>query len=78
MDHAAADDLLGAYALDACDDAENAAIESHLAQCEHCRECLAELEASAEWLGVLESAAPPQELRARTLGEAARVEPGKA
>jgi anti-sigma factor RsiW len=61
-------DLTAAYALHALDDAERERYEEHLAQCERCREELAELTESASALAwAVESPVPPPELRARIL-----------
>jgi anti-sigma factor RsiW len=64
-------DLTAAYALDALDDVERAEYEAHLAQCERCREELAQLSESAAALGwAVESPAPPAALRERILSDA--------
>jgi anti-sigma-K factor RskA len=65
-------DLTAAYALDALEPDEAKAYEEHLAQCEECREQLAELNAS---VGALAFGAvapePPPRLRAAILDAAA-------
>ncbi len=65
-------DLTAAYALDALDRDEAEAYERHLAQCEECREQLAELNGTATSLafGAI-AAAPPARLRASILDAAA-------
>ena len=65
-------DLTAAYALDALSPAEAAEFETHLAQCELCRDALAALTdtaASLAW-GV-DAPAPPDRLRASILAQAA-------
>lgn len=53
MNHAGASDLLGAYALDAVEPDEAAAVEAHLETCPRCRD---ELRAHREVVGLLASA----------------------
>jgi anti-sigma-K factor RskA len=66
-------DLTAAYALDALDPEDAREYEVHLARCERCREELAELSQVAGALAFAsEAPAPPPELRARILQEAAR------
>jgi anti-sigma-K factor RskA len=65
-------DLTAAYALDALDPDEAEAYERHLAQCEECREQLAELSGTATALAFgTVSPAPPTRLRASILDAAA-------
>jgi anti-sigma-K factor RskA len=65
-------DLTAAYALDALDRDEAEAYERHLAQCEECREQLAELNETATSLAFGSVApAPPARLRASILDAAA-------
>jgi anti-sigma factor RsiW len=67
-------DQLAAYALDALDDRERSAFESHLAECESCRAELDEFRETAALLAyAAEAPAPPDVLRERVL-EAARNE----
>jgi anti-sigma factor RsiW len=62
-------DLTAAYALHALDERERAEYEAHLAQCERCREELAQLtEAAAALAWAVEAPAPPPGLRERILG----------
>jgi anti-sigma-K factor RskA len=66
-------DLTAAYALDALDDEDARAYEAHLARCERCRDELASFSETASGLAyAVDSPAPPPELRARILQEAAR------
>ena len=69
-------DQLAAYALDALDDRERSAFESHLSECDDCR---AELEGLRETAGMLayaaEGPAPPAALRERILEEARKERP---
>ncbi len=74
LDHAEAQDLLGAYALDAIDDDERESIEQHLAECPACRgEVDAHLEAAA--LMGQGAAQPPDELWQRISGALHRPKP---
>ncbi|HZQ16332.1 MAG TPA: anti-sigma factor [Gaiellaceae bacterium] len=69
-------DLTAAYALDALDDAEVEAFESHLRTCERCRDEVASLRGAAA--AIAHTAPPaeaPAELRERILGEARRERP---
>jgi anti-sigma-K factor RskA len=67
-----AHDLTAAYALDALDPDEAEAYERHLAQCEECREELAELNGTAASLAFGAVApAPPARLRESILAAAA-------
>jgi anti-sigma-K factor RskA len=66
-------DLTAAYALDALDDEDARAYEEHLARCERCRDELASFSETAGALAyAVDAPAPPPELRARILQEAAR------
>jgi anti-sigma-K factor RskA len=69
-------DQLAAYALDALDDSERSAFESHLSDCHDCR---AELAGFRETAGMLAYAsqgpAPPAALRERILEEARKERP---
>jgi anti-sigma-K factor RskA len=65
-------ELTAAYALDALDADETEAYESHLAQCERCREELSSLRESAGALAwAADAPAPPAHLRASILDAAA-------
>jgi anti-sigma factor RsiW len=77
VDHKSASELLGPYALDACDQAETAAIEAHVSGCAACQREVAEIKEASSWLGVFETAIPAEWLRAAILREAATDEPGR-
>jgi anti-sigma-K factor RskA len=59
--------LTGAYAAHALDEAELAAFEEHLAQCEPCAVEVAEFQATLARFGAAEAVVPPPELKARVL-----------
>ena len=69
MDHDGASELLGVYALDACDDGEAAEVRAHVSTCELCTREVAVLANLAGWLGASEATSPSAELRSRVLGE---------
>jgi hypothetical protein len=69
------EDLLGAWALDAVDGVEAAAINAHLRECVHCAASADRLRSAAGWLGAEYVSAPPARLRAAILGEARRRRP---
>jgi anti-sigma-K factor RskA len=72
MEADALHDLTPAYALDALDADDARAYEAHLARCARCRDELAALSDTAGALAyATDSPAPPPELRARILQEAA-------
>jgi anti-sigma-K factor RskA len=74
MEANALHDLTAAYALDALDPDEAREYEAHLARCEMCRAQLAELSEGATALAYgVEAPAPPPELRARVLDQAAQA-----
>jgi anti-sigma factor RsiW len=74
VEHEELRQLTAAYALDALDDADERALEDHLALCAECRADLASLRETAGSLAhVPVSPAPPPALRARIL-EQARTE----
>jgi uncharacterized protein (TIGR03083 family) len=76
LSHAEVVDLLGAYALDACEPDEAAAIDAHVAGCAECAAEAARLRSAAGWLGALEVQPPPSSLRSAVLDVAlARREP---
>ena len=67
-------ELTAAYALDALDEEETAAYETHLRHCARCREELASLSDAASALAyAVDGPSPPAELRERLL-DAARTE----
>jgi anti-sigma factor RsiW len=76
MDANALHELTAAYALDALDEREAEAYESHLARCERCREQLNEFrEAAAALAYAVESPQPPPDLRNRILVQAVTERP---
>jgi anti-sigma factor RsiW len=75
VDHAWASQLLGVYALDACEDGETALIEAHLEQCDRCRDEAERLKNLAGWMGVSEATMPSEHLRSRIIGLAETERP---
>jgi anti-sigma-K factor RskA len=72
MEADAIHDLTAAYALDALDAEDAREYETHLSHCERCREELVALSETATALAyATEAPAPPPELRARILQQAA-------
>jgi len=70
--HERFDEDVAAYALGALPDDDRRVFEAHLATCDACQHTLAELRRVSAAIGVsTEPAAPPVELRARTLARAA-------
>lgn len=67
--------LVGAYVVDALDDAERTAFEAHLASCPDCRADVASLGDTAALLSGLSATPPPAGLRDRVLADAARTRP---
>ncbi|WP_109506780.1 anti-sigma factor [Nocardioides speluncae] len=67
--------LVGAYVVDALDDAERVAFEAHLATCSDCQAEIASLSDTASLLTSLSATAPPSGLRDRVLADAARTRP---
>jgi anti-sigma factor RsiW len=59
VNHAEAQELLGAYALDAVDPAEAAAVEDHLRECPRCRAEVASHRETAAFLAHAGTDAPP-------------------
>ena len=69
MTHDELKDALPAYALDALDAAEHAAVEAHLAACDACRAELVVLQRVADGIGLEATpVTPPPSLKARVLG----------
>jgi hypothetical protein len=67
-DHMQVTELLGAYALDALENAETQRVRAHLAECAICREQLASLsETSGQLADLMSGPLPPAELRGRVL-----------
>jgi uncharacterized protein (TIGR03083 family) len=69
------DDLLGAHVMDACSDAETAAVTAHLAHCTRCAAGADRLRAAAERVGEAAWRRPPPELRSRVLAAARAARP---
>jgi predicted anti-sigma-YlaC factor YlaD len=67
VDHAPASELLGVYALDACDEDETVLIEAHLDECDECRDEAERLKNLAGWMGVGEARVPSAHLRSRII-----------
>lgn len=70
IDHDTAAELLGAYALHACEDDEATLIATHVEGCETCDIELARLREAASWLATLGNSRPPDGLRETALGAA--------
>ena len=66
--------MVGAYALDALDDAERAAFEQHLADCEECRDEVTGLRATVLRLADAAAVPPPPRVRDQVLAQV-RVTP---
>ena len=67
LSDAEVDDLLGAYALDACDPAEAAAVEAVLARRPDLAAEASRLANAAAWVGATEALEPPRTLRAAVM-----------
>jgi len=67
--------VLGAWALDACDDDETRLVAAHLIECPPCREEAGRLRRAANVLGVLGELSPPQGARGRLLSAALAQRP---
>lgn len=65
--------LAGAYALDALPPQEAAAFAEHLAECDACRQEVAELQVTATQLGLSVHQQPPDALRVRVLAQVHRT-----
>jgi anti-sigma factor RsiW len=65
--------LAGAYAVDALDDDERQAVESHLAECAECAQEVRKLQAAAAKLGAAEETAPPPRMREAVLARISDV-----
>jgi len=72
------DDLLGAYALDACDPNEATEIEGMLARRPALAEEAARLSHVAAWIGAIKALEPPPRLREQVLAAARRRRSGPA
>jgi uncharacterized protein (TIGR03083 family) len=71
------EDLLGAYAVDACAATEVATVAEHTADCPHCAAESTRLAEAAHWLGVLTARRPPAALRTRVLDAARAARPAR-
>ena len=67
FDHDSVFELLGAWALDACEDDEARAVEAHVAGCDVCAREAMKLREAAGWLGALDASAPPPALEASVM-----------
>lgn len=67
--------LTGVYVVDALDDGERAAFESHLATCADCREEVRTLRETAARLAAVADQPPPAHLRAEVLARVRAVRP---
>jgi anti-sigma-K factor RskA len=67
--------LAGAYAVDALDDAERVAFETHLATCSECQAEVESLRAAASELSALSEATPPAAVRESVLASIRSVRP---
>ena len=67
--------LAGAYTLDALDETERAAFETHLVECVDCAEEVRSLRAAAAELSQVAAVAPPQQLRGDVLTAIRTVRP---
>jgi uncharacterized protein (TIGR03083 family) len=70
LNHERFEDLVGAYALDACDDDETVAVEAYVATHPDAGAEVERLRAAAAWLGASGSLVPPSRLRAVVLERA--------
>jgi uncharacterized protein (TIGR03083 family) len=68
--HTEVNELLGAWALDACEDDEADTVESHLAVCDECSDQARRLRSAVSWLGVDRVAPAPTALREPALNAA--------
>lgn len=78
MDDAAAAELVGAYALHACEPAEVDAVEALLTRDPRAAEEAGRLVTAAAWIGASEALAPPTGLRDAVLSAARARRPGNA
>jgi hypothetical protein len=73
--HVVVSELLGAWALDACDDDELASVEEHLLDCDECAVQARRLRSAASWLSVDRVAPAPAPLRQTMLARAFLLRP---
>lgn len=65
--------LTGAYAMNALDDAERAAFEAHLPDCDPCREEVEDFASTVEMLAGAVAVQPPPHLKGAILDTVART-----
>jgi uncharacterized protein (TIGR03083 family) len=75
LDHDSFEELIGAYALDACDEDEVAAVEAYVAEHPEANASVERLRAAAAWLGASGPLVPPPNLRSNVLELAGSIEP---
>jgi hypothetical protein len=75
LNHESFEDLVGAYALDACDEEEMAAVEAYVAEHPDAAAQVEQLRAAAAWLGAGGPLVPPPSLRSSLLERAGTVVP---
>jgi hypothetical protein len=75
VEHDQANKLLGAYALDACDETETNALNIHLSVCVECATDAERLREAAGWLGTSEATPPRGRLRLIVLDAIAESDP---
>jgi len=73
--HADVSDMLGAWALDGCNDTEAAAIQAHLGECADCAAQAERLRSAAGWVGLDRAQPAPEKLRRSVLAAARAVRP---
>jgi hypothetical protein len=73
VDHERARELLGAFALDSCDDDEAAELRLHVETCRECRDELDRLNAVAGFIGGNHLQTPPPQLREAVLDAAEEI-----
>jgi uncharacterized protein (TIGR03083 family) len=71
------EDLLGAYAVDACAPAEAAAVADHANGCARCAAEIERLTVAAYWLGATHAQPPAPALRGRVLAAALAARPAR-
>jgi hypothetical protein len=74
LNHESFEDMVGAYALDACDEDETAALDAYVAEHPEAYAEVERLRGAAAWLGASGPLVPPIDLRTNVLA-GARVEP---
>src|SRR5262249_30345087 len=76
--HADISDMLGAWALDGCNDTEAAAVQAHLEECADCAAQARRLRSAVGWLGIDQVQPAPAALRQSTLATARARRPPAA